>query len=84
MNEDLVMAVKQLVDAFCYEHCIDTSSSCGSMEQTQECVSVVIEKIRTAPELSSLHSWAESAASLIPSAYRRGAIVGRLDVGGAA
>ena len=64
MNEDLVTAVKQLIDAVCYEHCIDTSGGCEGMERTLECVFVVVEKIHTAPELSSLHPWAESTARL--------------------
>jgi hypothetical protein len=68
MNEDLVTAVKQLVDAVCTEHCTDqpNGDDPDPMMRTVECVSVVVEKIRTAPELSSLHSWAESTARLMP------------------
>jgi hypothetical protein len=67
MNEDLVTAIKQLVDAVCYEHCTERDGSEGDpMIQTVECASVVVEKIRTTPELSSLHSWAESKARLMP------------------
>ena len=65
MNEDLVTAVKRLVEAVGAEHCTINDGSGETTEVTVDCARAVLEKIHTTPELSSLHSWAEKMDNLM-------------------
>jgi hypothetical protein len=60
MNEDLVTAVKRLVDSITFRDSIDISGSdAGSIVIMQECVDDILKRIRATPEMSSLHTWAD-------------------------
>jgi hypothetical protein len=61
MNQDLVKAIQQLVDSVFIEHCLPVDGDEAPMneQQTVECAHAVLRKIRAAPELASLHKWAD-------------------------
>jgi hypothetical protein len=60
MNEDLVTAIKRLVDSITFRDTIDVSGNdYASIEIIQECVGDILRSIRATPEMSSLHTWAD-------------------------
>jgi hypothetical protein len=60
LDPDFINAVCELVAAVLVEHCLPVGTE-GHLneEHTVECALIVLRKIRAAPELSSLHSWAD-------------------------
>jgi hypothetical protein len=60
MNPDFVDAVCKLVEAVLIEHCLPVGGEGHLNEEfTIECARAVLEDLRTAPEFSSRHGWAD-------------------------
>jgi hypothetical protein len=83
MNPDVLAAVRELVDAVLAEHCFPVSTEgMWNEEHTVDCVLAVLREIRAAPELSSLHPWADKRLSThADDAYKLDGTEGELPPG---
>jgi hypothetical protein len=65
MKAEFVDAVTKLVDAVLYAECTPAGGEDGlAVEVTVNAVLGVLKEIRAAPELSSLHEWADRQLSV--------------------
>jgi hypothetical protein len=60
MNTEFIASVKRLVDSITFRDSIDVSGNdADSIVIMQECVDDILKRVRTTPEMSSLHTWAD-------------------------